>query len=38
MKENLLVEPGNAPARFFEDIYAYDASLQKVLAAGYPFP
>jgi len=38
MKENLLVEPGNAPARFFDDIYGYDASPQKVLAAGYPDP
>ena len=23
---------------FFDDLYGYDASLEKVLAAGYPYP
>lgn len=31
------VEP-DGDVRFFQDIYDDDASLKKVLAAGYPFP
>jgi L,D-transpeptidase YcbB len=25
-------------AHFFDDLYGYDASLEKVLAKGYPYP
>jgi murein L,D-transpeptidase YcbB/YkuD len=25
-------------AHFFHDLYGYDASLEKVLAKGYPYP
>jgi len=32
-----VVEP-DGEVRFFDDIYGYDKSLQKVLAAGYPYP
>lgn len=32
-----VVEP-DGEVRFFEDIYGYDAKLEKALAAGYPYP
>ena len=28
----------NGAIHFFDDIYGYDAELEKVLAKGYPFP
>jgi murein L,D-transpeptidase YcbB/YkuD len=32
-----VVEP-DGEVRFFDDIYGYDAKLEKALAAGYPYP
>ncbi len=32
-----VVEP-DGEVRFFDDIYGYDAELEKALAAGYPYP
>ncbi|MGH7932036.1 MAG: L,D-transpeptidase family protein [Candidatus Binataceae bacterium] len=32
-----VVDP-DGTVRFFDDIYGYDASLEKVLAGGYPYP
>jgi murein L,D-transpeptidase YcbB/YkuD len=31
-----VVEP-DGEVRFFNDIYGYDAKLEKALAAGYPY-
>jgi len=28
----------NGTAHFFDDIYGHDASLEKALAKGYPYP
>jgi murein L,D-transpeptidase YcbB/YkuD len=35
--ETAVVEP-DGEVHFFDDIYGYDADLQKALAAGYPYP
>jgi murein L,D-transpeptidase YcbB/YkuD len=32
-----VVEP-DGEVRFFDDIYGYDASLDRALANGYPYP